>query len=311
MDNHSLFYSKRINCYSQPYISPLDCDGQVERRYSYLLGGFSGFFVGFFDHLFGDTDIQVKNSDMIQKSDAILLRKQDLRETSLFLTFYTRGFGKIYGVIKGIRGQKGLYGASPQLFSLNEIVFYEKKVKEVFIISHCELKEFYGEIRESLEKTVYAMYFIELINSLTPTAEPSAEMFELLEKALMFLKGQASSKRIARVFEIKLLGLLGLMPHLGSCVVCGSSSPKKARFSFKHSGVICDACSAKERDGFPVAAGTINFVEHINRSDWQMISRIKVSQDVGRQVERLLISFMHYHLHLKPKSLEFMRKVLV
>lgn len=248
---------------------------------------------------------------MIQKTDAILLKRQDLRETSLLVTFYTRGFGKIYGVMKGVRGQKGQYSISPQLFSLNELVFYERKNKDIFTISQCELRDFFAEIREGLEKTSYALYFIELINSLTPLGEKNEDLFDLLENGLRFLCGEASIKRTARIFEIKLLSLLGLMPHLKNCVICSADLGKKAKFSLKNSGVICEACSAKEKDGFFISTGTINFMEHINRSDWTMVSRIKVSKDVGQQVENLLRCFFTYHLQLRPKSLEFMKKVFV
>jgi len=248
---------------------------------------------------------------MIQKTEAIVLKKQDLRETSLFLTFYTRGFGKIYGVMKGVRGQKGQYNVSPQIFSDNEIVFYERKTKDIFTVSQCELKNFFGEIRESLEKTSYAAYCIELINSVTPLCENNEQMFELLEGALRFLCGPSSAKRVARIFEIKLLGLLGLMPQVRHCVLCEAPLTAHPRFSMRNSGTVCERCFAKEKDGFPVLPGTLHFIDHINRSDWSMVSRIKVARDVGRQVEELLKDYYAYHLHVRPKSAEFMRKVLV
>ncbi|MCX5716310.1 MAG: DNA repair protein RecO [Candidatus Omnitrophica bacterium] len=247
---------------------------------------------------------------MIQKTDAVLLKKQDLRETSLFLTFYTKTSGKIYGVMKGIRGQKGQYGFSPQVFSLNEVVFYERKDKEIYTVSQCELKDFFATIRESLERTSYASYFIELINSLTAVSEKNEAMFDLLVNSLKMLCENASPRRTARVFEIRLLSLLGLMPQLRSCIGCSQPLGSKALFSLKNGGVMCGACAAKERGVIPVAIGTLNFMDHVNRSDWEFVSRIKVSQEVGKQVENILRRFMDYHLHLKPKSLEFMEKVL-
>ena len=63
----------------------------------------------------------------IQKTEAILLRKRDLRETSLILSFFTRDFGKIHGVLKGARGTRARIGVNPLYFSLEEIIFYEKK----------------------------------------------------------------------------------------------------------------------------------------------------------------------------------------
>ena len=246
---------------------------------------------------------------MIQKTEAIILKKQDLRETSLFLTLCTKGFGKICGVMKGIRGQRGQYSAVPQIFTLNEIVFYERKDREIFTVSQCELKEFFAQIRESLEKTSYAMYFIELTDSVTAMGEKNEQQFELLENSLNSLCGDASPRRIARIFEIKILDMLGMMPHLKNCVVCGSALTGKIKFSIKNSGVLCEACASKEKNGFPVSTGAVNFMEHIHRSDWAMASRIKVAQTVGRQVEQLLKGFLNYHLHLKPKSMEFIEKI--
>ncbi|MEI8175869.1 MAG: DNA repair protein RecO [Candidatus Omnitrophota bacterium] len=248
---------------------------------------------------------------MIRTSDAILLKRQDLRETSLFLVLYTRACGKIYGVIKGARGQKGLYGSSPQIFSLHEVVFYERKDKEIFTVSQCELKEFFHEARESLEKTAYATYFIELINSLTPLAEANEPLYDLLEKSLHLLCSDASTKRVARIFEIKLLNTLGLSPWLKGCIQCTAPVTGAMKFSLKGGGLVCDSCAAAVGSGTPILPGTINFIEHITRSAWEKVTRIKVSQDVGQQVEGLLRGFIDYHLHLRPKSIEFMKKVLV
>ena len=77
----------------------------------------------------------------IQKTDALLLRKKDLRETSLILSFFTRDFGKINGVLKGVRGSRARGNANPLYFSLDQIVFYEKKKSDLFIISQCDTQE--------------------------------------------------------------------------------------------------------------------------------------------------------------------------
>ncbi len=69
----------------------------------------------------------------IQKTEGVLLKKRDLRETSLIVTFYTKDFGKISGVLKGVRGERPTASGVPQLFSLNQIVFYEKKKKDTFL----------------------------------------------------------------------------------------------------------------------------------------------------------------------------------
>ena len=76
----------------------------------------------------------------IQKTEGILLRKADLRETSLILTFYTKDFGKIKGIVRGVRGPRSgsCGGASMEIFALDGLVFYERRRSDIFTIS-CNL----------------------------------------------------------------------------------------------------------------------------------------------------------------------------
>ena len=59
----------------------------------------------------------------IERSKAIVLKNQDLRETSVLATFFTKDFGKISGIMKGIRGTFNQTNNSLELFSLSEIIF--------------------------------------------------------------------------------------------------------------------------------------------------------------------------------------------
>jgi len=62
----------------------------------------------------------------IEKAQALVLRKRDFRETSLIVDFYSREFGKISGLLKGVRSDPGKFGSNLEFFSLNEFVFYRK-----------------------------------------------------------------------------------------------------------------------------------------------------------------------------------------
>ena len=77
----------------------------------------------------------------IQKSEAIVLRTRDFRETSLIVNFFTKDFGKMHGLIKGIRRTPQRYGGMPLNFSRNHIVFYEKPSRELNLVTQCDIEE--------------------------------------------------------------------------------------------------------------------------------------------------------------------------
>jgi RNase P/RNase MRP subunit p30 len=42
---------------------------------------------------------------------------------------------------------------------------------------------------------------------------------------------------------------------------------------------------------------------------FEKVARVKVSAEVGRELERILRKFLDYHIERRMKTLEFMRKI--
>lgn len=249
----------------------------------------------------------------IQKSEGIILRRQDLRETSLVLTFYTRDFGKIKGIVRGVRGPHAQVsgGGSLEIFAHDAVVFYERKRSELYTVSQCDLVEFFNPIRKSLDKLAYAAYIVELLDSVTSIADKSTNVFELLLNSLKLLCGEASARRVARIFEIKLLHLLGIMPTMELCANCGKmlSLGASARFSLRHGGLICKDCLSVDKESRPILAGTVKFIEHICSATFEKVARVKVSATVGRELEGVLRKFLDYHIERRLKTVEFLKEI--
>ena len=246
----------------------------------------------------------------IQKSEGIVLRRQDLRETSLILTFYTRDFGKMKGIARGVRGSRAQYGGGAlELFVLDEIVFYERKTSDLYTVSQCDLLEYFNPIRESLDKLSYATYIVELLDSVTALADKNGEVFELVLNSLRLMAGEASAKRVARIFEIKLLSLLGLMPSLDLCVTCGKRPDGGFKFSLRHGGLVCKNCLESDRAALAILPGTAKFIEHIRSLPFEKVARIKVAREVGKELEVILRKFLDYHIERRLKTVEFLREI--
>lgn len=244
----------------------------------------------------------------IEKTDGILLRRRSLRESSLILTFYTKDFGKMSGVIKGARGPRAQLGINPQLFSLNRIIFYESKRKRLSIISQCDLLDLFRLIRRDLQKSVYAEYFLELVDLLTAEFDRNSALFELLFDSLKLMCTPASTKRIARIFEIRLMNLIGLMPELAACADCGTREQRDYKFSFRSGGLLCQKCSGQDNKAVGISKGTINFIEYVKNSSYERASKIKVSKNVGMELELIMRRFVDYHVPDQLKTIAFMRK---
>jgi recombinational DNA repair protein (RecF pathway) len=60
---------------------------------------------------------------MICSTPAFVLKTYDFRETSKIAVFFSRDFGKVKGVLKGIRSDHKKFSSVLSALSLNHIVF--------------------------------------------------------------------------------------------------------------------------------------------------------------------------------------------
>lgn len=254
------------------------------------------------------------------KAEAFVLKTQDYRDTSVLGDFYTRDFGKVRGIVKGVRDARGRFGSTLEPFSLNEILFYKRKRgADLHLVTQVDLVTLFPEVREDLDRLAYASYFTELLNELVEVEDPSPETFDLLKDALLFLGTGASPRRAARIFEVKLFSLLGLMPEISVCVACGTAGPEPAYFSVPHGGIRCRDCNAKAAQvsarprlvdvSIPVSKGTLNFLDRARRSVFKDLQNVKVVHEVGQELEKVLTRFAEYHLPAKLKSVVFLEKI--
>ena len=101
----------------------------------------------------------------IVKTPALVLKRWDLRETSLLVNFFTRDFGKITGELKGIRAEPGKFGSNVELFSLNDIVFYQSRQSSVHLVSQCDSVDGFAAIKKSIAAITSASVVVELLDA--------------------------------------------------------------------------------------------------------------------------------------------------
>ncbi|MGB2630538.1 MAG: DNA repair protein RecO [Candidatus Omnitrophota bacterium] len=241
-----------------------------------------------------------------QNAEGIILRKFFLRETSYILVVFTREYGKIRGVLKGVRSPYPQFAGNYEIFTKCQLLFYKKKKSSLDLITRCEALDFFLPVRKEIERLTYANYFIELVDVVTSDYDANEELYKSLVESLQLLATKASAKRVSRIFELKLLKAIGMAPHLEECVACGAPEPDGFCFSVKDGGVKCRQCAEDDAASLKISLGTVNFMRKVLASPMTRISHVKVSRGVGKQTERILGKFLQYHVGRPIKSLDFL-----
>lgn len=185
---------------------------------------------------------------MILKTDAIVLRCIEYSNTSQIASLLTDNQGKISVIAKGIRRQSKTNCPAPiEVFNHLSVVYYQKRTDQLAVLKEHTLKDHFPGIRDHLGKIFSALYWIELIRGCTGEGDPNPSLFSAI---LLRLK-QLSQVRcpINSFFHTHwhLLAILGIAPHLESCLRCRLSlshvqHPDEMFFSSRRGGVLCSNC---------------------------------------------------------------------
>ena len=230
---------------------------------------------------------------MIEKDLGFVLKRYNFRETSLITTLYTSRFGKIRGIFKGFYTFKKEFSSHLDIFTLNEFVFYPKK-SEIWLISHADLVSDFSHLREDLSKAKVGALLFNLLDKTMPLWDQNMQIFNLIDDCLNSLR-QESEFNILYVFLIKFLSLAGFKPEFDHCLKCQKVLDDEFSFSVAKGGLICKVCVHQASDAKKISKQACRCLLYIQRADFSITSRLKVTKSCGQEIFYILGRFLAYH----------------
>ncbi len=247
----------------------------------------------------------------IHRTQALVLNKRDFRETSIIADFYTRDFGKLSGLLKGIRTEPAKFASNLEPFSLNEIIFYRKRNSSLHLVTQADKRNNFDSIRQSIVKVGMASLTMELLGAIMAQEDKNEEVFDLSLTCLTELQATNNPDKVMTIFKIKMLALSGFKPHFDSCVSCGNKILGQSKFSLALGGLLCAGCYQKDPASRSIFRGTVASILHIERNDIKTNLNLGMNPQIKKELELILNAFLNFHLERELKSQRVLNKLAV
>lgn len=244
----------------------------------------------------------------IRKTEAIVLKTMPFRTSSLIVTLFSRDYGKIRGLAKGVRLERETRGALYELFTRLEVVYYEKTRSDLHLLSEAFLDESYEPMRAQLESITYAAYFAELVDETTEIQDAHPQLFELLDFSFRYLSS-IPGERVARLFEIKLLREIGWLPYLDNCVNCSRSGLESGFFSARQGALVCPSCVNGFPDARPLEREALAVMRYYSGHELEDCLRHGISSQAEAELKTFMGRFFAERLSRPLKSRQFIEKI--
>jgi len=234
----------------------------------------------------------------LRESEAIVLRSYPLREADLLVTFFTRAEGKVRGVARSAKKSKRRFGGALEPLTYVRAFYDMRERQELGRLDSFEVLESPMASEVSYARAVALGHIAELLDELLPEREANDAIFRLTLSVLHVLTGPEVWMPIT-YFELWLTRLVGFLPELTECVVCGRNlNGSRAYFHVLADGLMCAddkrlASSEISSESRSLAAQMFRApVEHFAAADSWPKSR-------GADLRKFLIQILQRHIEKK------------
>lgn len=230
----------------------------------------------------------------MMRSEGIVIREMRYLDSSKILTIFTKDYGKVSVLARGVFRPKSQNTNSAVLFSRSELNFYQGR--NFFYLSSSHVLDLSYTLRTDHLKFLYASYFSELINESVPYEDSNILLYGMFTKALGLLDKSAHGLHSLIVaFQVKLIAMLGYRPELQSCILCGSDTSENWKFSFEESGLICKQCFSMNPYAISIDSSLTNYAHNFLYLSFEEVMKISIT---AVQFESLFSLFNRHLLHL-------------
>ena len=265
--------------------------------------------------------------------EGIVIKAAHFKEADKIVTFFSRDYGKIQGIARGIRKIKTKYSGKLELFNRVKVIFFHKAghldthgvqtQHPLLKITQVDIVEVFPRLHDDFNKIVAASYVAELVNrgfeEYDNTHKP---VYDLLCDTLRELAGERDIRMLLPAFEVKILAYLGYAPVLDRCINCGKPRTRPATsehkelpikhlpaFHLVQGGILCPRCKGLKKGAFNLNPQTIECMQHFLETRISELSPLAFSAQMHQEIRSLLMSYLQYHLGISLKTDSFVKKL--
>lgn len=245
------------------------------------------------------------------KTEAIVLRRRDLKEADKLLTLYTNGHGKLTVRAIGAKKIHSKLGGHVEPFMRTQVCVVESRT--IDILAGAQVVDSFAHVRQVVPATHAAQFLVETVDSLTPDGQQEPSVYDLLQRGLEFLNANTDNLNFfsLQTIVMKLLGQLGFDPNTRTCVFCGLPLvPTELSFSAEAGGGVHGACAPHIPDAQAIEIDTLKAIRFAVEHSLNDTLSLRISPTIWKQLNTCIDQLLQAHIRRPLQSRVFLAQAV-
>ena len=202
------------------------------------------------------------------RDDAVVLRTYKSGESDRVVVLWTRHYGKVRVLAKGIRKATSRLGGNLETLAYVDVDLVRTR-GEFYIARHVSHRERLTTLRGSYARINAGYAVVEVVDAIPSDDVADEGVFDLLTRVLLTLDDeQFDPTLVPTSFYFKLLTLDGSGPVVDECVNCANAGPLVS-FDAQIGGTLCAGC----RSGTSISFDALALIRRVVGGDLAAVLR--------------------------------------
>lgn len=243
----------------------------------------------------------------LRESEAIVLRTYPLREADLLVTLFTRLEGKVHGVARSAKKSKRRFGGALEPMTHVRAFYDVRERQELARLDSCEVLDSPLTREVGYARAVGLAHLAELLDELLPDHEANDAIFRLTLSVLQVMTGDEIWMPVT-YFDLWLTRLVGFLPELTECVVCGKNlNGSRAYFHALADGLMC--ADDKRLASSEISVTSRDLVAQMFRTPVDAFAGTPWTKSQAADLRKFLIQILQRHIEKKLVTAGMMEKL--
>ncbi|MGA2252377.1 DNA repair protein RecO [Terracidiphilus sp.] len=249
-------------------------------------------------------------------SDAVILRTWPVQEADLIVSFFTRDYGKLRGVAKAALKSRKRFGGALEPMTVARAWFVERPRQELGRLDQLEILSSPLSDAVDVARMTALSFYAEVLDEALPEHDPQETVYRLLMGVLAHTSAAEQSSTAepqpggplmpVTYFALWMTRLMGLLPGLGHCTVCGEELVAgEISFSGYADGLFCGV----HAQGNALCEDSWRLAQRMLKQPVAAFASEPWPRRRGQDLRRFAVQALERHLEKKLKSAEALARL--
>ncbi len=153
------------------------------------------------------------SSQRVYKTEGIVLKRKNIGEADRVLTVFTKHYGKLKVIAKGVRRVSSRRAPHLEIFTRVSLVLHQGKTLEH--VTEVETLDAFEDVRRDIRRVSLGYYACELVDLLLADRQEQDDVYQLFTSVLVGIATLGERQIYAHMhgFTLELLWTLGFLPR--------------------------------------------------------------------------------------------------